>query len=234
MVGAGPAGLTAAYYLALKGYGVRVIESLPMAGGMTMVGIPRYRLPREVIDHEVAMLQELGVVFYFNTRFGSDVTMESLKAEGYEAFLFAIGAHSSYTLDIPGEETPIGVHSAVDFLRRVALGDHRSPGKNVIVIGGGNVAIDAARTAVRLGADKVTLAYRRTRQEMPADAEEVEQAEQEDVHLSFLTVPVEIVGEGGMVSALKCLRAKMVKREGSDRMSPVPVAGSEFSWRLTR
>ena len=228
VIGAGPAGLTAAYYLALKGYQVRVIESLPIAGGMTMVGIPRYRLPREVIDLEVGMLQELGVDFHFNTRFGSHVSMDSLKKEGFEAFLFAIGAHSSYTLGIPGEETLQGVHSAVDFLRRVALGDHRSSGKNVIVIGGGNVAIDAARTAVRLGADNVTLAYRRTRHEMPADEEEVEQAEQEGVHLSFLTVPVEIEGENGMVSALKCLRAKMVKRDGSDRMSPVPVDGSEF------
>ena len=228
IIGAGPAGLTAAYYLALKGYQVRVIESLPMAGGMTMVGIPRYRLPREVIDLEVGMLQELGVDFHFNTRFGSRITTDSLKEEGFEAFVFAIGAHSSYTLGIPGEETPNGVHSAVDFLRRVALGDHRSPGKNVIVIGGGNVAIDAARTAVRLGADNVTLAYRRTRHEMPADEEEVEQAEQEGVHLSFLTVPMEIVGDNDRVSALKCLRAKMVKREGSDRMSPVPVEGSEF------
>lgn len=228
VIGAGPAGLTAAYYLALKGYGVRVIESLPMAGGMTMVGIPRYRLPREVIDLEVGMLRELGVEFQFSTRFGSDVTMDLLKAEGFEAFLFAIGAHGSYALGIPGEGDFSGVHSAVDFLRRVALGDHSSPGKNVIVIGGGNVAIDAARTALRLGAENVTLAYRRTRHEMPADEEEVEQAEEEGVHLSFLTIPVQVEGEDDKVSALQCLRAKMVKREGSDRMSPVPVTGSEF------
>lgn len=228
VIGAGPAGLTAAYYLALKGYGVRVIESLPMAGGMTMVGIPRYRLPREVIDLEVGMLQQLGVDFRFSTRFGSDVTMDGLKGEGFSAFLFAIGAHASYTLGIPGEDELAGVQSAIDFLRRVALGDHRSPGRRVIVIGGGNVAIDAARTAMRLGAESVTLAYRRTRHEMPADEEEVEQAEQEGVHLSFLTVPVSIEGSEGRVSALKCLRAKMVKRDGSDRLSPVPVEGSEF------
>ena len=228
IVGAGPAGLTAAYYLALKGHGVRIIESLPMAGGMTMVGIPRYRLPREVIDLEVAMLQQLGIEFCFNTRFGTDIDMESLKKEGFDAFLFAIGAHGSYQLNITGEKEYNGVHSSIDFLRRVALGDRQPVGRNVIIVGGGNVAIDAARTAIRLGAENVTLAYRRTRHEMPADEEEVEQAEEEGVHLSFLTIPIEILGEDGKVTAIKCLRARMEKREGSDRLSPVPVEGSDF------
>ena len=228
VIGAGPAGLTAAYYLALKGYGVKVIESLPMAGGMTMVGIPRYRLPREVIDLEVAMLEELGVEFNFSTRFGKDMNMEILKSEGFQAFLFAIGAHGSYNLNIPGENNFLGDISAVEFLRKVAMGERKPPGKNVIVIGGGNVAIDAARTAIRLGAEKVTLAYRRTRNEMPADHEEVDQAEEEGVHLSFLTVPTEIIGEEGKVVALKCLRAKMVSRHGSDRLSPVPTENSDF------
>ena len=169
VVGAGPGGLSAAYYLALKGYHVRVIEALPSAGGMTLVGIPRYRLPREVIDRETAMIQDLGVDFQFNTRFGQDVTYQQLQKQGFEAFFFAIGAHAAFHLGIPGEKAYAGVHDAIDFLQRVALGERRVPGSRVVIIGGGNVAIDAARTCLRLGCQEVTLAYRRTRHEMPAD-----------------------------------------------------------------
>jgi len=227
VIGAGPGGMSCAYYLAVKGYSVRVIETLPSAGGMTLVGIPRYRLPREVIDREVAMLEELGVEFVFSTRFGRDVTLDQLKAEGFDAFFFAIGAHRAYKLNLPGEKE-YSVTDAIDLLKRVALGERRRPGKKVIVIGGGNVAIDAARTCVRLGCGEVTLAYRRTRNEMPADDEEVEQAEEEGVHFSFLTVPTEVVGREGKITGLRCLRAELVKQEGSDRMSPVPVEGSDY------
>ena len=228
VVGAGPGGLSAAYYLALKGYGVHVIEALPMAGGMIMVGIPRYRLPREVIDREVAMLEELGVTFAFNTRFGEDVTFEGLKAEGYDAFFFAIGAHKAYKLGIPGEADFPQTMEAIDLLQRVALGDRHKPGRRVVVVGGGNVAIDAARTCLRLGSPEVTIAYRRTRHEMPADEEEVEQAEEEGVRFSFLTIPAKIVGKDGCITGLSCVRAELVRREGSTRMSPVPVLGSEY------
>jgi len=228
IIGAGPAGMTAAYYLAVMGYGVRVIEALPMAGGMMMVGIPRYRLPREVIDREVAMIEALGVEFVFNTRFGVDVTFEQLKKEGFEAFFVAIGAHSSFKLGIPGEKDFPQVVDAVELLKNVALGERHMPGRRVVVIGGGNVAIDVARTCIRLGCEEVTIAYRRTRAEMPADEEEVEQAEEEGVKISFLTVPVEIVGEDGRVTALKCLRAELIARKGSSRKSPVPVEGSDF------
>lgn len=228
IVGAGPAGLTAAYYLALKGYGVRIIESLPMAGGMMMVGIPRYRLPREIIDREVGMLEDLGVEFQFNTTFGKDVTLDSLKQEGFDAFFFAIGAHSSFKMGIPGEDQYPQVIDAIDILKRVALGDRRMPGKKVIVIGGGNVAIDAARTCLRLGCEEVIMAYRRTRSEMPADIEEVEQAEEEGIKISFLTIPIEILGKEHRVTSLKCIRAEMVEKPGSDRKYPVPIEGSEF------
>lgn len=228
VIGAGPGGLSAAYYLALKGYGVHVIEALPMAGGMIMVGIPRYRLPREVIDREVAMLEELGVTFAFNIRFGVDVTLEALQSEGYDAFFFAIGAHKAYKLGIPGEDDFPQTMEAIDLLRRVALGERRLPGKQVVVVGGGNVAIDAARTCLRLGCPEVTIAYRRTRHEMPADEEEVEQAEEEGVHFSFLTIPAKIVGRDNHITGLRCVRAELVQREGSRRMSPVPVLGSEY------
>jgi NADPH-dependent glutamate synthase beta subunit-like oxidoreductase len=228
VIGAGPGGLSAAYYLALKGYGVHVIEALPMAGGMIMVGIPRYRLPREVIDREVAMLEDLGVTFAFNTRFGEDVTLSDLKSQGYAAFFFAIGAHKAYQLGIPGETDFPQTMEAIDLLRRVALGERRVPGKRVVVVGGGNVAIDAARTCVRLGCSEVSIAYRRTRHEMPADEEEVEQAEEEGVHFSFLTIPAKIVGDNKRITGMSCVRAELVKREGSRRMSPVPVLGSEY------
>ncbi len=229
VVGAGPGGMTAAYYLALNGYGVTVFEALPVAGGMMMIGIPRYRLPREVIDREAAMLEDLGVEFRYNTRYGKDVTLDSLKAEGFEALFLAIGAHQAFNLNIPGERDFPQVIEAVDLLRRVALGDRHTPGKRVVVVGGGNVAIDAARTCLRLGSEQVTIAYRRTRAEMPADVEEVEQAEDEGILLSFLTIPTAIRGKDGCLAELACLRAKLVQKEGSDRLFPVPLEGSDFT-----
>jgi putative selenate reductase YgfK subunit len=228
VIGAGPGGMSAAYFLALNGYQVRVLEAQPVAGGMMMLGIPRYRLPREVIDREVAMIEDLGAEFKFNTRFGTDVTMDQLKAEGFEAFFFAIGAHKAFNLNISGEKDFPQVMEAIDFLRKVALGDRKAPGKRVVIIGGGNVAIDAARTSLRLGSEEVIIAYRRTRHEMPADIEEVEQAEEEGIRFSFLTIPIEITGENKKLSGLKCLRADLVAKEGSNRKIPVPMLGSDF------
>jgi NADPH-dependent glutamate synthase beta subunit-like oxidoreductase len=227
IIGAGPGGMSAAYYLALKGYTVRIIESLPVAGGMTMIGIPRYRLPREVIDREVAMIESLGVEFVYNTAFGKDISLQQLKDEGFEAFLFAIGAHRAYKMRIPGEDEFPQVIDAIALLKNVALGDRQLPGRKAVIIGGGNVAIDAARTCLRLGCEEVTIAYRRTRKEMPADEEEVEQAEEEGVNLSFLTIPVEIKGSRGKITGLQCQTAKLIKKEGSDRMYPMPVLGSD-------
>ena len=229
VVGAGPGGLSAAYYLALMGYGVRVIEALPVPGGMLMVGIPRYRLPREVIDREVAMIEELGVEISYNTQFGKDVTFEGLKKEGVDAFFIAIGAHKSWDLGIKGEKDFPKVFDSVQFLKDVALGDHHVPGKHVVVIGGGNVAIDAARTSLRLGAETVTIAYRRSRTQMPADIEEVEQAEEEGIEFSFLTIPKEIVGENNIITGLDCVKAELIKKKGSDRLAPVPILGKDFT-----
>jgi NADPH-dependent glutamate synthase beta subunit-like oxidoreductase len=228
VIGAGPGGMTAAYYLALQGYGVTVFEALPVAGGMMMLGIPRYRLPREVIDREVAMLEDLGVGFRFNTRYGKDINLDSLRREGFDAVFLAIGAHQSFKLNIPGETDFPQVIEAVDLLRRVALGDRRVPGKHAVIVGGGNVAIDAARTCLRLGCENVTIAYRRTRAEMPADVEEVEQAEDEGIHISFLTIPKTVVGKDGRLTGLECIRAKLIKKDDSERLFPVPVEGSDF------
>ena len=228
VIGAGPGGMTAAYYLALKGYGVTVFESLPVAGGMMMLGIPRYRLPREVIDREVAMIEDLGCEFRFNTRYGKDITLKGLQSDGFEAVFFAIGAHQSFKLNIPGETDFPQVIGAIDLLRRVALGDRGIPGKHAVIVGGGNVAIDTARTCLRLGSEEVTIAYRRARAAMPADVEEVEQAEDEGIHLSFLTIPKAILGKDGRLTGLECIRAKLIKTDNSDRLSPVPIEGSEF------
>ena len=227
IIGAGPAGLTASYYLALKGYGVTVIEELPVAGGMMMVGIPRYRLPREIIDREVAMIEELGVEFRFNTRFGRDVTLKELRDKGFEAFFSAIGAHSSFKMGIRGEEDFPHVIDAIVLLKQVAMGERHMPGKKVAIIGGGNVAIDAARTCIRLGCEEVTIVYRRTRQEMPADEREAEQAEEEGVRLSFLEIPVEIKGVDGKVTSLHCLRAELGPPDQSGRRRPMPIEGSD-------
>jgi NADPH-dependent glutamate synthase beta subunit-like oxidoreductase/ferredoxin len=229
VVGAGPGGMTAAYYLALKGYGVTVFEALPVAGGMMMLGIPRYRLPREVIDREVGMLEDLGVEFRFNVRYGRDVRQGELTAAGFEAVFLSIGAHQSFKLNIPGETDFPQVVESVDLLRRVALGDRRSPGRRAVIVGGGNVAIDAARTCLRLGSEEVTIAYRRTRAEMPADTEEVEQAEDEGIHLALLTIPKAVVGRDGRLTGLQCIRAQLIKREDSERLFPVPVEGSDFT-----
>lgn len=231
VVGAGPGGLSCAYYLALMGYGVRIIEALPVPGGMLMVGIPRYRLPKEVIDREVAMIEALGVEIQYNIRFGRDVTKAALDREGFGAYFIAIGAHRAWTLNIEGEKEFPKVIEAVRFLRDVALGDSHCPGKNVVVVGGGNVAIDAARTSLRLGAEHVTIAYRRTRDQMPADVEEVEQAEEEGIEFSFLTIPAAVTGKGQDIRALSCIKAELKAKKGTNRLAPVPIEGREFEIR---
>ncbi len=232
VLGAGPGGLAGAYYLALMGYRVTVLESLPVAGGMMMVGIPRYRLPREVIDREVSMIEDLGVEIRLNTKVGRDVSIQDLKNEGFQAFLLAIGAHTSYKLGIEGEDDYQQVESAVDFLRRVNLGNHRKPGKRVAIVGGGNVAIDAARTCIRLGCESVSVLYRRSHDQMPAHKEEVIEAEEEGVGFSFLTVPSRIVGEQGKVCGIKCLRAELSEPDANGRQKPMPVEGSEHTMEV--
>jgi NADPH-dependent glutamate synthase beta subunit-like oxidoreductase len=176
IIGSGPAGLTAAYDLRKMGYKVTVFEALPVAGGMLAVGIPDYRLPRDILREEISILEKLGVEIRLNTPVGGNLTIESLKKEGYQAIFIAVGAHVSMKLQVPGEDLQ-GVCYGVEFLRKVNLGEEVRVGEKVAVIGGGNVAIDAARTAYRLGAKQVYLIYRRSRAEMPASQEEIEEAE---------------------------------------------------------
>lgn len=225
VVGAGPSGLSAAYYLSLKGYAVTVIEAMPWAGGMMRVGIPRYRLPLSVLEREISLIQALGVVFRFNTRLGKDTSVEALKQEGFESFYVATGAHRALQMGIKGENDYAPVMDAITYLHRVCLDRAPSLGPRVAVVGGGNVAFDAARTALRLGCSDVTVVYRRTRSEMPALKEDVIQAEQEGVKISCLKIPVEIVGSRGDVSGICCVDARLGEADENGRRRPIPMKG---------
>ncbi len=228
IVGAGPAGLTAAHDLALQGYGVTVFEALPVAGGMLAVGIPDYRLPRAVLDAEIARIQALGVEIRLNTPVGGEggPTFDDLCCE-YDALFIAVGAHRELQLRIEGEDLA-GVMPGALFLRQMNLGQAVGIGKRVAVIGGGNVAIDAARSALRLGAESVTILYRRSRAEMPASPWEVEDAEEEGVQIHFLANPIRILGRHGRVVGIECVRMELGEPDASGRRRPIPVPGSEF------
>ena len=201
VIGAGPAGMSCAYYLANKGYPVTVFDRNPVPGGMLVLGIPSFRLEKDVLNAEINILREMVVEFRCGVEVGRDVTLDELREQGYKGFYLAIGAQKGAKLGIPGEELP-GVFSGIDFLREVNLGNRPEIGKKVAVIGGGNVAMDVARAAVRLGAD-VTVVYRRKESDMPADPEEVREAREEGVKFLFEHKPLEIVGDG-KVELLKC------------------------------
>ncbi|MBI5440181.1 MAG: FAD-dependent oxidoreductase [Deltaproteobacteria bacterium] len=226
VVGAGPAGLSAAYYLAAEGYPVTVFEAASVAGGWLTLGIPEYRLPRDVIEAEIGVIRGLGVDIRLNTALGRDVTLAELRAD-YGAVFLALGAHVSSKLGVPGEELE-GVLHGIDYLKRVNLGEPLSLGRRVAVIGGGNVAMDAVRTALRTGSKDVVCLYRRSRAEMPASPEEVHEAEEEGVRFEFLVAPVRILGERGRVTGVECVRMELGEPDASGRRRPVPVPGSEF------
>ncbi len=229
IVGSGPAGLTAAYFLALEGYQVTIFESLSVAGGMLRVGIPDYRLPPEVLDKEVRAITRLGVEIKYNMALGRDFTIDMLFGDGYKAVYLGIGAHQSLKLNIPAEEAE-GVMHGVDFLRRVNLCEFDSlKGKRVVIVGGGDVAIDAARCAMRNGAAKVSIFYRRTRKEMPARENEIEDALAEGIEVRYLTAPQQILTKENKVIGIQCIRMELGEPDSSGRRRPVPVPGSEFT-----
>jgi NADH:ubiquinone oxidoreductase subunit H/NADPH-dependent glutamate synthase beta subunit-like oxidoreductase len=228
VVGAGPGGLTAARDLARMGYEATVFEALPVPGGMLWVGIPEYRLPKAVLQKEVDNIRACGVEIKLNSPIGKNgLTLESLQQQGYKAILLAIGAHTSMKLDIPGEDIK-GVYHGVFFLRDVALGKEVKVGNKVAIVGGGNVAIDAARTALRLGSKEVFIVYRRSRQEMPADEEEIEDAIAENITIHYLAAPVRVIDDGGKVAGMECIKMELGEPDASGRRRPVPVEGSEF------
>jgi heterodisulfide reductase subunit A len=232
IIGSGPSGLTCAYDLRMKGFGVTVFEQHSIPGGMLAIGIPEYRLPKKLLAAEIAQFKEMGIEFRTNVRLGSDITLDQLFEQGYRAVYLAIGAHESIKLGIPGEHLK-GIIGGVDFLRKVNVGITPDLGNNVGVVGGGNTAIDAARTALRQGCKRVTLLYRRTKQEMPASPEEVADAEAEGVHIAYLTAPIEVLGTGERMTGLRCIRMTLGDPDSSGRRRPVPVPGSEHDLEFT-
>ena len=219
VIGAGPAGLSCAYYLAVKGYPVTVFEKEDKLGGMLTLGIPGFRLDKAVVNAEIDILRELGVEFKTGVEVGKDVSLPQLRAEGYKAFYLGIGASRGTKLGVPGEELA-GVFTGIDFLRDVNLEKPVSIGKRVAVVGGGNVAIDVARTALRLGAEDVTIVYRRSRDEMPAAADEIAEAEEEGVRIMHLAAPVEVLGSG-KVSGMKVEVMELGEADAKGRRKPV-------------
>jgi dihydroorotate dehydrogenase subfamily 1 len=231
VVGSGPAGLTAAHDLALAGHAVTVFEALDAPGGMLRVGIPDYRLPRHLVEEEIESIRRLGVEIRTGKALGHDFTVASLRGEGYAAVLLAIGAHKSRRLGVPGDDAQ-GVVDAVEFLRRVNLGQRPEVGERVAVVGGGNTTLDAARCALRLGADVAYVVYRRTRAEMPAHEREIADAEAEGVRILYLSLPVSVVAEGGRVAGLRCAAGYLDPKAVAGRRPSYAVAGAEFTLKV--
>ncbi|MBS7660135.1 FAD-dependent oxidoreductase [Candidatus Bathyarchaeota archaeon] len=231
VIGAGPAGLTAAYELAKLGYPVTVFERMPEPGGMMRYCIPEFRLEKFVVANEIAYIQETGVEIKTGVEFGRDITIQSLKEDGYKAIFIAIGTQLGSKLNIPGEDLE-GVINAVDFLRAVNSGKPIKVGKRVAVVGGGNTAIDAARTAKKLGAREVIVLYRRSREEMPAHPYEVELAERDGIIFYFLVAPTRIIGENGKVKAIECVRMRLGEPDSTGRRRPIPISFSEHQYEV--
>lgn len=224
IIGGGPAGLTAAYFLRTKGHGVTVFEAMEKAGGMLRYGIPEYRLPKKVLDTEIKEIEDLGVEIKTNFKIGVDASFDEIRAQ-YDAVIIAIGAWKGMPLGCEGEKLD-GVWSGIDLLREIARGNRPNIGENVIVVGGGNTAMDACRSAVRLGAKNVSIVYRRTIDEMPAERVEIEEAMEEGVTFRFLRNPAEILGENGKVKAVKLQVMELSEPDASGRRSPIAVEGS--------
>ncbi|MEO0225554.1 MAG: NAD(P)-binding protein [candidate division WOR-3 bacterium] len=228
VVGSGPGGLTCAYFLAKQGYPVTVFEALNVVGGMLVTGIPEFRLPRPAINADIEYIKAVGIEIKTGVTIGKDIKYQDLQDMGYKAVFIAVGAHKSLKLDIPGEELK-GVLHCIEFLREVNFGRKPAIGKKVAVIGGGNAAIDCARVALRLGAQEVTIVYRRSRREMPANENEIESAIKEGVKIHYLAAPTKIIGKDGKVSSMECIRMELGEPDATGRRRPVPVPGSEFT-----
>ena len=227
VIGSGPAGLTVAAYLAVEGYPVTVFEKHPVPGGMMAVGIPEFRLPRDILETEIEMIRQLGVDIRLNVTVGTDCTFDELQAD-YRAIFIGTGCDRSIKLRIPGEGHLSGVFDGLSFLKRVHLADPPRSGKRMVIIGGGNTAIDCARVARRIGDDRVSIVYRRTREEMPANAWEVDEAIEEGIDIQLLTAPLKILAADGQVSSVECMRMALGDPDESGRRRPVPIKGSEF------
>lgn len=229
VIGGGPSGLTCSYYLTLQGYDVTIFEKHSELGGMLRYGIPEYRLPKKVLDDEIKWITDLGITIKKNVEMGKDFTTETLKSEGYDAIYVSVGAQSGSTMRLEHEDDTEGVIKGVDFLEKLQEKEIPELKGTVAVVGGGNTAIDAARTAVRCKADKVVIIYRRSIKEMPANEEEIKAAFEEKVEFEFLTLPTKLIRENNRIKAVQCIRMELVEANPGDRPRPVPIEGSEFT-----
>ncbi len=228
IIGSGPAGLSAAYQLARMGYGVAIFEALPVAGGILRVGIPSYRLPKKILEREIKLITDMGVKIHTGKRVGKDVPFSDLKK--YDAVFIATGVHISRKMGAKNEDAK-GVLSGLDFLKEINMGKRPKIGKRVAVIGGGNTAIDAARSVLRLGSTPI-IVYRRTRAEMPAIEEEIEEAEREEIEFIFLAAPQEVIVRAGKITAIDCIKMKLGKADASGRRRPEPIKRSNFKIKV--
>ena len=226
IIGSGPAGLSAAQDLAKKGYSVTIFEASPSPGGMLRRCIPEYRLPKKIVDSDIKRIKDLGVKIKTNTAIGKSLKVKKLLEQGYKAVFVATGAHKERMLSIEGEELN-GVFHALDFLEKANKKEAELSDK-VSIIGGGNVAVDSAETALRLGAKEATILYRRSKEEMPGNPWEIKEAEEEGVKIEFLVAPKRILGENGKVTAIECVRMELGEPDETGRRCPVPIQGSEF------
>ncbi|MCX7966560.1 MAG: FAD-dependent oxidoreductase [Syntrophorhabdaceae bacterium] len=226
IIGAGPSGLACAHDLALEGYNVTIFEALPEPGGMLRYAIPEYRLPKDELEKEIGYIKRLGVEIKCNTEVGKDITFEELK-NTYDAIFIGVGAQKGINLNVDGEDLE-GVMDGLNFLKRVNMGEKIELGNTVAVIGGGNTAVDCARTALRLGSKEVKIIYRRTRAEMPAAYEEVEALLKEGITIEFLATPKRFIGENGRLKKVECIRMELTEPDASGRRRPVEIPGSEF------
>jgi NADPH-dependent glutamate synthase beta subunit-like oxidoreductase len=226
--GSGPAGLTCAYYLAIEGYNVTIFEKAAELGGMLTAGIPSYRLPSDIVEAEIQHISDMGVSMKTGVEIGTDTTVAQLREEGFKAFFVAVGTQECIQLGIEGEDLE-GVYPGLEYLHQVNLGEQVSLGKNVAVIGGGNAAMDAVRSARRLGAENAFILYRRGLEEMPANVEEIEECREEGIPINTLTQPMRFIGENGRVTGIECIKMQLTEPDESGRRKPEPVAGSEFT-----
>ena len=228
IVGSGPAGLTCAYYLVQEGYRTTIFEKADLLGGMLTTGIPSYRLPREIVEAEIQLIRDMGVTMKTGVEIGKDKTIAQLREEGFKAFFIAIGTQECIQLGIEGEALD-GVYDGLDYLRQINLGKSVALGKVVAVIGGGNVALDAVRSARRFGVENAFIIYRRGLEEMPSRAEEIEECQEEGVSINTLTQPIRFIGENGVVKAIECIKTRLTEPDESGRRRPEPIPGSEFT-----
>ncbi len=231
VIGSGPAGLTAANDLSLLGYDVTILEALPVLGGMLAVGIPEFRLPRDILQMEIDGIRALGIEMKTKERFLFDGDGKSFQRLGFKAAFLSVGAHRSSRLNIPGEKLK-GVLSGVEFLRDLNLGKAVRIGKKVAVIGGGNVALDCARSALRLGAERVEIYYRRSKKEMPGIPEEVEESIREGIEIHILASPVLMIGKGDRLTGMELVKMKLGEPDGTGRPRPIPMERSGFKVKI--